>query len=142
MKNVKRKMEKKSKKKYQNWKTKKTKNEKRKTKNEKLKTKNKKWKMKKRKTRKKKKGWNGKRIFNLPIKKYLCPVIIFAENPIEIKKKAKISFLLEILLKMKNEKMKKKSDSLLSFWFFFKMRLIFWTDFSFWKGNFPHLGEG
>ena len=37
-----------------------------------------------------------------------CPVIIFAENPIEIKKKAKISFLLEILLKMKNEKMKKK----------------------------------
>ena len=60
--------------------------------------------MKKRKTRKKKKGWNGKRIFNLPIKKYLCPVIIFAENPIEIKKKAKISFLLEILLKMKKIK--------------------------------------
>ena len=27
------------------------------------------------------------RIFNLPIKKYLCPVIIFAENPTEIKKK-------------------------------------------------------
>ena len=45
-----------------------------------------------------------------------CPVIIFAENPIEIKKKATISFLLEILLKMKNEKMKKKkSDSLVTF---------------------------
>ena len=45
-----------------------------------------------------------------------CPVIIFAGNPIEIKKKAKISFLLEILLKMKNEKMKKKkSDSLVTF---------------------------
>ena len=40
-------------------------------------------------------------------------VIIFAENPIEIKKKNKILFLLEILLKMKNEKMKKKYDSLL-----------------------------
>ena len=38
------------------------------------------------------------------IKKFLCPVIIFAENPIEIKKKAKISFLLEILLKMKKIK--------------------------------------
>ena len=51
--------------------------------------------------------WKKKRGFiNLP-------VIIFAENPIEIKKKAKISFLLEILLKMKNEKMKKKYDSLL-----------------------------
>ena len=49
-----------------------------------------------------------------------CPVIIFAENPIEIKKKAKISFLLEILLKMKNEKMKKKYDSLLE-WDFDKL---------------------
>ena len=48
----------------------------------------------------------GKKFSNVKIIKF--SVNIFAENPIEIKKKkAKISFLLEILLKMKNEKMQK-----------------------------------
>ena len=47
----------------------------------------------------------GKKITNLKFIKF--SVNIFAENPIEIKKKAKISFLLEILLKMKNEKIQK-----------------------------------
>ena len=54
-------------------------------------------------------------------KKYLCPVIIFAENPIEIKKKSQnFIFAGNPIKNEKWENEEKKSDSLVTFWFFFQ----------------------